>query len=82
MDTLKLVLDYIVIPILYWAYTTYKKVLILETEVKYLNKFQTKYDVDISLVFEKLDGLKDEMHTLTSNYVLKQDCSDCRTIKK
>ncbi len=64
MDTLKLILDYIVIPILYWAYTTDKKVLILETQVKYLNKSETKYDEDIKLVFKKLDDLKDEMHFL------------------
>jgi hypothetical protein len=81
MDTLKLILDYIVIPLIIWLYKIDKNQTIIEGQIKTVLEFRQDIKTDIVKLFDKLDGIKSEIHTLTSNYVLKQDCTDCKPRK-
>lgn len=82
MDTLKLILDYIVIPLILWLYKVDKSQTIIEAKLEVIMDFKKEIKLDVGILFEKLDNIKSEIHTLTSNYVLKQDCLDYRTTKK
>jgi uncharacterized coiled-coil DUF342 family protein len=78
MDTLKLILDYIVIPLIVWLYKIDKNQTILETKIETIMDFRKEIKIDVTKLFDKLDDIKKEIHSLTSNYVLKQDCTDCK----
>ena len=81
MDTLKLILDYIVIPLIVWLYKIDKNQTIIEAKLETIMDFRKEIKIDVVKLFEKLDSIKSEIHSLTSNYVLKQDCSDCKPRK-
>ncbi len=77
MDTLKLILDYVVVPLIAWLYMIDKKQTIIESKIETMLDFKKDMKDDVKILFEKLDSIKSEIHTLTSNYVLKKDCIDC-----
>ena len=77
MDTLKLILDYIVIPLIIWLYKMDKNQTIIEGKLQTVLEFRQDIKLDITKLFDKLDSIKSEIHQLNTNYVLKQDCSDC-----
>lgn len=59
MEILPLVLDYVVVPVIVWAYLTDKKITILETKLAYIEKTETKYIEDtpiqkITAIFSKI----------------------------
>ena len=64
MEFVNLVLNYIVVPIIWWAYITDKKITVLETKVYYYDKYHLELKEDINKLFQKIDDLKDEMHNL------------------
>ncbi len=64
MEELRVLLDYTVVPLLLWIWYTDKKLTIVETKLEDFEDFQARYDKDMIRLFDKIDDLKDEFHSL------------------
>ncbi len=67
MDTLKLILDYIVIPLIIWLYKMDKNQTIIEGKLQTVLEFRQDIKLDITKLFDKLDSIKSEIHQLSTN---------------
>jgi len=53
------ILSIVIIPLIIYAFKQNSRIAVLETKVDFIDD----YKQDISLLFEKIDNLKDEIHS-------------------
>lgn len=83
LQGLQIILEYLVIPLAYFVFTSTKKNILLENEIKNIKDDMTQikedYKTDIKEIKKILTDTNKTLTTLTVELHKKNNCLDCKT---